>query len=102
MRDGLIGESICALLLVLPLSATVAISPAPVVGDFNFAIGMCDDAAAAAAAACDGDGAIGDNWNDSSGTVSGEFKIDLNCGLDGDSSEDFLFSSSHVSSLLVP
>lgn len=87
MRDGLIGDSNCALLLVLLLSPVSVIPDA--VGDFIFAIGMCDDAAC-------GNGAIGDNCNESNGIVSGEFKIDLNCGLDGDSSEDFLFSSSLV------
>lgn len=43
----------------------------------------------------------GDDWINGI-TVSGEFKIDLEFGLDDDSSDDFFNSSSHVSSLLVP
>lgn len=87
MRDGLIGDSNCALLLLSPASMTPTVLVV-LVGDFTFAIGMWDDAS--------GDGANGDSCNESNGTVSGEFKIDLKFGLDGDSSEDFLFSSSLV------
>lgn len=76
IRDGRDGKSDCKPIAYACVGDT---------GDFNFATGMCDG---------------GDDW--SNGIVSGEFWTDLQLGLDDDSSDDFLISSSHVSSLLVP